>query len=345
MKNLKLTIAFIALLSFTVVHAQTHSIMFYNVENLYDTENSPGIFDEEFTPDGAKKWTEQRYRRKIDRLTEVFFEVGKATGGFPIVIGVCEVENRSVMQDLANGDRVAAARYQIVHYDSPDARGVDVAFLYRPDVVEYVSSKPILITDPNNPRFRTRDVLWFTGKIDGEIFHFFANHWPSRRGGERASAPRRELVATTLRHVIDSIKNVDATQKIVVMGDFNDDPNNNSVLNVLRARGDMKRLKEGDLFNPFFALHRAGHGTLAWNDGWNLFDQIMVSQNMIDNSGGFQLHPRGTGRNQQFGFIFNRPFLQQKEGRFTGYPWRTYVGDTYQDGYSDHFPVYIYINK
>jgi endonuclease/exonuclease/phosphatase family metal-dependent hydrolase len=319
--------------------------MFYNVENLYDTQRDTTVYDEEFTPDGAKKWNDKRYWRKIDRLTEVFQEIGKATGGFPIVIGLCEVENRGVLQDLAHGERVAAARYQIVHYDSPDARGMDVAFLYRGDVIEYVSSKPLKVSNPDNPRWRTRDILWFTGTIDGEVFHFFANHWPSRRGGERASAPLRELAASVLRHVVDSIKNVDATANIVIMGDFNDDPNNNSVHNVLRAKGDRNRLLSGDLFNPFFALHRAGHGTLAWNDGWNLFDMIIVSQNMINNTGGFQLHCQQVRRTEQCGFIFNRPFLQQKEGRFKGYPWRTYVGDTYQDGYSDHFPVYIYISK
>jgi len=351
MKHLKLSISLITLLLFTVVgYSQTYSIMFYNVENLYDTHRDTTVFDEEFTPDGAKKWNDRRYYRKIDRLTEVFQEVGRATGGFPIVIGVCEVENRGVLQDLANGERVAAARYSIVHYDSPDVRGMDVAFLFRQDVIEYVSSKPIPVRRPDNPRCATRDILWFTGAIDGEIFHFFSNHWPSRRGGERASAPLRELAASILRHVVDSIKNVDATANIIIMGDFNDDPNNNSVQTVLRAKGDRNRLQPGDLFNPFFALHRAGHGTLAWNDGWNLFDQVIVSQNMIDNTGGFQLHCPTTmrvGRAQQpqCGFIFNRPFLQQKEGRFKGYPWRTYVGDTYQDGYSDHFPVYIYISK
>jgi predicted extracellular nuclease len=345
MKTLKFTISIVALLLFTVVHAQTYSIMFYNVENLYDTEKSEGVFDEEFTPDGAKKWTDQRYWRKIDRLTEVFFEIGKATGGFPIVIGLCEIENRSVLQDLANGQRVASARYSIVHYDSPDARGMDNAFLYRSDIVEYVSSKPIPVTDSNNPRWRTRDIIWFTGKIDGETFHFFANHWPSRRGGERASAPRRELAASILRHVVDSLQNVDATAKIIIMGDFNDDPNNNSVQNVLRTNGNMKKMKDGELFNPFFALHKAGHGTLAWTDGWNLFDMVIVSQNMMNNTGGFQIKSQGAGKNQHYGFIFNRPFLQQQEGRFKGYPWRTYVGDTFTDGYSDHFPVYILINK
>ena len=353
MKHLKLTFSLISLLLVTTVfygQTRTHSIMFYNVENLYDTQRDTTVFDEEFTPDGAKKWNDRRYWRKIDRLTEVFQEVGRATGGLPIVIGLCEIENRSVLQDLANGERVAAARYQIVHYDSPDARGMDNAFLYRPDVIEYVSSKPVPIRDPGNPRFRTRDIIWLTGKIDGETFHFFANHWPSRRGGERASAPRRELAAGILRHIVDSLKNVDATANIVIMGDFNDDPNNNSVQNVLRAKGDRNRLQPGDLFNPYFALHRAGHGTLAWNDGWNLFDMIIVNQNMIDGSSNWQLHCPATirvGRTQQSqcGYIFNRPFLQQKEGRFKGYPWRTYVGDTYQDGYSDHFPVYIYISK
>ncbi|MCL2683047.1 MAG: endonuclease/exonuclease/phosphatase family protein [Bacteroidales bacterium] len=344
MKHLKRATTSIALLLFTVVgYSQTHSIMFYNVENLYDTQRDTTIYDEDFTPEGIYKWDDKKYWVKIDRLTEVFQKIGEATGGFPILIGLCEVENRGVLQDLTHAPRVQAARYQIVHYDSPDARGMDVAFLYRSDVIEYVSSKPIPVRDPTNPRFRTRDILWFTGTIDGEIFHFFVNHWPSRRGGERASAPRRELAASILRHVIDSLKHVDATAKFVVMGDFNDDPNNNSVERVLRAKGNIKNLREGDLFNPFHAMHRAGLGTLPWNDAWNLFDMIMVSQNMVNNSGGFQLY--SPAKSKYYGFIFNKPFLMQQEGRFKGYPWRTYVGNTYRGGYSDHFPVYILISN
>jgi endonuclease/exonuclease/phosphatase family metal-dependent hydrolase len=344
MKPLKLTISLISLLLVTVVvFGQTHTIMFYNVENLYDTENDPNTLDDDFTPEGSYKWDDKKYWVKIDRLTEVFQEIAKASGGFPILIGMCEIENRSVLMDLVHGQRIQAVRYQIVHYDSPDARGVDVAFLYRSDIVEYVSSKPVPVKNPENEEWRTRDILWFTGKIDGEVFHFFANHWPSRRGGERASAPLRELAASILRHIVDSIQNVDATQKIVIMGDFNDDPNNNSVHNVLRAKGDQRRLQGGDLFNPFFEMHKAGHGTLPWDDAWNLFDMVIVSQNMINNSGGFQLYR--PARNKFYGFIFNRPFLMQQEGRFRNHPWRTYVGNTYQGGYSDHFPVYIHISK
>jgi hypothetical protein len=345
MNRLKLTISLASLLLITTVfyaQTRTHSMMFWNVENLYDTEKSPGVYDEEFTPEGANKWDDKRYWVKIDRLTEVFQEIGKATGGYPSLIGLCEIENRGVLQDLTNSPRVSSARYQIVHYDSPDARGMDVAFLYRSDVIEYVSSKPIPVRMSNDASFRTRDILWFTGKIDGEVFHFFSNHWPSRRGGERASAPRRELAASILRHVIDSLQNVDATAKFVLMGDFNDDPNNNSIEKVLRAKGNTRNLKEGDLFNPMHAMHKAGHGTLAYNDSWNLFDQIIVSQNLIQKGDGYKLD---CSKGKYCAYIFNRPFLMQQEGRFKGYPWRTYVGNTYQGGYSDHFAVYIYISK
>jgi hypothetical protein len=358
MKHLKHTITLLSLLLITtIVLGQTHTIVFYNVENLYDTENDPNVRDDEFTPEGSKRWTLDKYWEKIDRLTEVFQRIAQATGGFPAVIGVCEVENRSVMQDLANGPRVRAAGYRIVHYDSPDARGMDVAFMYRPDVVEYISSKPIPVTMASNPRFRTRDILWFTGKIDGEVFHFFNNHWSSRWGGERASAPRREAAAAILRHVVDSLQRVDADANIIIMGDFNDDPSNNSIYGVLRARGDRNNLQEGDLFNPMHAMHRAGLGTLAFNDAWNLFDMIIVCQNMISGEEGrYQLYrpdrtsttaTRGRGRAREpfYGFIFNEPFLITQEGRLRGYPFRSYIGDVYQGGYSDHFPVYIYISR
>jgi len=346
MKHLKQTFFILLLLISATLYAQTYSIMFYNVENLFDTIRNPKIQDEDFTPQGAKRWDSRKYWEQIDRITEVFQKIGAATGGFPILIGVSEVENRDVVQDLANSPRISAARYNIVlHDESRDGRGINLAFLYRSDVIEYVSSKPIPVRfSDNTPSSRTRGILWFTGKIDGEVFHFFNNHWPSRRGGQRASEPRRIDAATTLRYIVDSLQKADPLANIVIMGDFNDDPNNRSVERTLRAKGNKNRLAQGDLFNPFHAMHRAGLGTLAFQDRWNLFDMVIVCQNLSHGKENtFLLHR--LERSNYYGFIFNRPFLVQQEGRFKGYPWRTYVGDVYQGGYSDHFPVYVYIRR
>ncbi|MCL2027487.1 MAG: endonuclease/exonuclease/phosphatase family protein [Bacteroidales bacterium] len=353
MKTLKYISLILALLLFAVgsSYSQTHTLLFYNVENLYDTIDNPSVIDEDQTPEGKRLWNSQKYWEKIDRITEVYQRVAQATGSFPILIGAAEIENIHVLRDLANSDRVAQARYQIVHYDSPDRRGVDVAFFYRPDVIEYVSSYPIPVRFPDNPTSLTRDILWFTGKIDGQIFHFFNNHWPSRWGGQRSSEPRRLRAASILRHYVDSLKIADPEAMIVIMGDFNDNPGDRSMTRTLRAKGTIKDLKEGELFNPFLPMHKDGHGTLGWNDVWSLFDMVIVSQNMVGGEGRFQiqpnpgLKPRGRNREPYYGFIFNRPFLMQREGRFKGYPWRTYIADVYQGGYSDHFPVYILISK
>jgi len=365
MKTLKLTLTVLALLLQTVVgYSQTHVIVQYNVENLFDTYRDTTINDADFTPEGRFNWTPEKYWHKVGQLSYVIERIAIATrshttGNWPILIGLQEVENRSVLQDLANYPRIRAARYQIVHYDSPDRRGVDVAFLYCAETIEYIYSRPILVRGGDFPTMRTRDILWFKGRIDQDTFHFFNMHWPSRLGGQQASEPRRELAASILRHVVDSIKNAAPDHRIVIMGDFNDDPNNRAIEYVLRAK-NRRNLQEGDLFNPFFDMHRAGLGTLPFRGAWNLFDMIIVSQNMIDGSGGFQLMPppsperRRSRRNQNFeGVIFGKcvaaPFLFEppEAGSRAGYTFRSFLPGPgrYHGGFSDHLPVYIFISR
>ncbi|MCL2412867.1 MAG: endonuclease/exonuclease/phosphatase family protein [Bacteroidales bacterium] len=365
MKNLKLTTVFLALLLFTIVgYSQTHVIVSYNVENLFDTYRDTTINDRDFTPEGRFNWTPEKYWHKVGQKAYVFERIAMATrshttGNWPILIGLQEVENRSVLQDLVNAPRIRAARYQIVHYDSPDRRGVDVAFLYCAETIEYISSKPILVRGGDFPTMRTRDILWFTGRIDTDTFHFFNGHWPSRLGGQQASEPRRMLAATILRHVVDSIKEVAPNHRIVIMGDFNDDPVNISITQGLRAK-NRRNLQEGDLLNPFYDMFRSGIGTLPFRGAWNLFDMIIVSQNMIDGSGGFQLMPppspdrRRARRNQNFeGVIFGKcvaaPFLFEppEAGNRAGYTFRSFLPGPgiYHGGFSDHLPVYIFISR
>jgi predicted extracellular nuclease len=321
-----------------------YSVAFYNVENLFDTMDDENTYDEEFLPEGTYKWTEERYRTKLERLSEVFYKLASAASGYPVVIGVSEIENRRVLEDLAAMPKMAPARYAIVHFDSPDARGVDVAFFYRPDVLQVTESAAVRVAVPDRPTFRTRDIVRFAAVIDNERFHFFVNHWPSRRGGQQASAPLREAAAATLRHVVDSIRAAEPDAKIVVMGDLNDDPNDRSIEKVLGAKGKWNDVGAGDLFNPMYALWKDGYGTLAYNDTWNVFDNLIVSDNLVNNApNGYQVYrPRN---HKYYAFIFNKPFLTQQDGRYKGYPWRTYAGSNFQGGYSDHFPVYLYIAK
>lgn len=340
-------IAVSAALSLLAVAAATaqnkaYTVMFYNVENLFDTIPSPGVKDTEFTPDGPKKWNSAKYWHKMANLEEVFYKVAQAERTFPAIIGVSEIENRNVLEDLAAMPKLAQANYQIVHYDSPEARGVDVAFFYRPDIFKYEGSFPIKTVVPELPDFRTRDILSMWGTIDGQQFCFFVCHWPSRLGGQAASEFKRMGAAQTVRNAIDSIRTLRPDTRFVLMGDMNDDPNNRSLAEVVGAKEKPSQLKPGDMFNPFWALYKAGIGSLAYNDVWNLFDNIVVSENLVDAPDGqLKLYRKS----KYYGYIFNKEFLLQKSGQYKGYPLRTFVGDNFQGGYSDHFPVYILLSK
>ena len=320
-----------------------YKVMFYNFENLFDTINDPEILDEEFTPDGPKKWNSVKYNKKIGNLERVLFDIAALDKNYPAVIGVSEVENRSVLEDVIATPKLAPANYRIVHYDSPDARGVDVAFFYRPDVFELEGSAPIPFTMEGLPNFKTRDIVTMWGTIEGEPFYFMVAHWPSRLGGKEASAPKRERAAEIMRRAADSVLRLDPATKVVMMGDFNDDATDDSITEVLGAKGDSRKLEPGDYYNPFINVLKAGYGTLAYQDAWNLFDNIVVSENLVAGDG---LKIRKASPKARFyGNIFSRPYMIQQEGQYKGYPLRTFVGNNFQGGYSDHFPVYIYIGK
>ena len=320
-----------------------YKVMFYNFENLFDTINDPEILDEEFTPDGPKKWNSVKYNKKIGNLERVLFDIAALDKNYPAVIGVSEVENRSVLEDVIATPKLAPANYRIVHYDSPDARGVDVAFFYRPDVFELEGSAPIPFTMEGLPNFKTRDIVTMWGTIEGEPFYFMVAHWPSRLGGKEASAPKRERAAEIMRRAADSVLRLAPATKVVMMGDFNDDATDDSITEVLGAKGDIRKLEPGDYYNPFINVLKAGYGTLAYQDAWNLFDNIVVSENLVAGDG---LKIRKASPKARFyGNIFSRPYMIQQEGQYKGYPLRTFVGNNFQGGYSDHFPVYIYIGK
>jgi hypothetical protein len=316
-------------------------IAFYNLENLFDTINNEGVDDEEFTPTGIDRWTPDKYLHKISNMAFAISKIGEADGwkGGPAVIGVSELENRKVLEDLIADPSLKESGYQIVHYDSPDLRGVDVALLYRTRYfrVTASTSNELKIFDEKGDRIYTRDQLVVSGIYDGEPMHFIVNHWPSRSSGELTTRPRRNAAADLTRHLVDSLLAIDSKAKIFVMGDLNDDPSNESLRKHLKAAPDAGKLKDGELFNTMYPLYKKGIGSLYYQDGLNFFDQIIVTPALL----GQDYSSYKFYKSQ----VFNSPFLVQKDGQYKGYPLRTYVGTVFQGGFSDHFPVYVVIVK
>lgn len=306
---------------------------FWNIENLYDTLDSPDTDDSEFLPGSAKQWGSQRYHRKVEKMGEVIAALGKDLDPRGVaLLGLAEVENRSVVEDLARSSALKDRGYRVVHEDSPDRRGVDVALIHDPKRYAVYAHKAYRLLTPDTA-FRTRDQLLVSGVLDGDTTHVIVAHWPSRRGGEKRSMPKRMAAGELGRHIVDSLLTRNPNARILYMGDLNDDPVNKSITMGLRATGDQAAAQGANLFNPMHAPFKKGIGSLAWRDSWNLFDQIIINPALVSGSG---------GRYRYYGTrVYNEPYLRQEEGNFAGYPKRTFVGDTYQDGYSDHFPVYL----
>lgn len=309
-------------------------IGFYNVENLFDIEDTPDVNDAEYTPDGAKRWTAERYNEKLERLAQVMGEMGRDVHPLGCqIIGLAEIENRNVVEDLINTGVLRERNYDIVHYDSPDRRGIDVGLIYQPEFYKVFNHKSYTLKVPGKDNFFTRDQLLVSGVLDNDTVHVIVAHWPSRRGGEKRSMPLRMAAAELGRHIIDSLLNENPNAGIMYMGDLNDDPVNPSVRRGLRTTGKASKAVDGVFFNPMEEKYNKGIGSLAWRDNWNLFDQIILSPRLV------------VGHNNGYRYfgakVFNKPYLRQQEGNFAGYPFRSYVGDTYKGGYSDHFPVYV----
>lgn len=340
----KIYLFFLFLLIFSGLNAQSYRaglIAFYNLENLFDTINQEGVLDEEFTPEGLDRWTGDKYRKKIENMAMAVARIGEDDGwkGGPAVMGVSEIENRQVLEDLILHPALKESGYQIVHYDSPDLRGVDVALLYRTRFfrVTASTSNELKIFDEKGERIYTRDQLVVSGIFDGEQMHFIVNHWPSRSGGEMTTRPRRNAAADLTRHLVDSLLEIDSKAKVFVMGDLNDDPSNESLRKHLKASDDPANVKEGELFNCMYPLYKKGIGSLYYRDGLNLFDQIIVTPSLLGKD--FTSYKFYKAR------VFNSQFLVQKDGQYKGYPLRTMVGTVFQGGYSDHFPVYVLVVK
>ncbi len=311
-------------------------IGFYNVENLFDTINDPRIRDDDFTPQGSNRWNTERYFEKLDNLAEVLYKLGQEVNPDGLaVIGLAEVENETVLEDLAAHEKIRDRNYQVVFERGPDRRGMHVAFFYNPDYFEYISHNNYPTVVPDRPNFITRDQLLLTGNLLGERMHFIVAHWPSRVGGEARSRPGRVAKADIARNVIDSIQEAEPGAKVFMMGDFNDNPTDISIRKHLRSQGNKEKVSDDELYNPFESFYRRGVGTNAWRDAWSLFDQILFTPSLLGDDYSDFKYLRAE--------VFNRPFLRQPSGRFQGYPFRTFGGGVYLGGYSDHFPVCVYL--
>jgi len=314
------------------------TIAFYNLENLFDTRNDPLTSDDARTPEGVDHWTDTRLSKKLLHLSQTLAEIGTERGvNPPDIIGVCEVENEGLLQSLIQQPALRSFSYGIVHFDSPDPRGIDVGLLYRKDRFFPEESKSIrlLLYDEDGVRKYTRDQLIVLGYLDTDYIGVLVNHWPSRGGGAIRSRGHRKAAALLQRHLIDSLIYRHPEIKIISMGDYNDNPEDKS-LSILKGRAwEKEQSLNRVLYNPLSKVYRRGLGTLAYRDRWNLFDQILFSEAWRGNTGeGYRLWKVG---------IFQADYLKTPSGRYGGYPFRTYAGGLYQGGYSDHFPVFAYL--
>ena len=339
--SLLLICLLIAVISFAQKQQYKSAIVaFYNLENFYDTVDNPNVNDEDFLPNGAKNYNSKIYWTKVEHLATVISQIGTDVNPDGIaMIGVAEIENDTVLNDLIHHPLLINRNYGIVHYDSKDIRGVDVALLYNPKYFRVLNSKKLFVhlSEGLKSSFFTRDVLWVKGILNGDTIHVFVNHWPSRVGGEQRSAPARAIAAQVDKGFIDSLERQQPNSKIIVMGDLNDDPISPSVTKVLGAKSNIADVKPGGLYNPWVDLYKKGIGTLAYNDAWGLFDQILMSYSWLDkNQPGYFFYQQ---------YIFNKEFMVENIGKYKGYPMRTWDGNTYRGGYSDHFPTYIILLK
>lgn len=338
---------------------KVHTVSFYNFENLFDTINNPNN-DEEWLPNGLQRWTSDKYKKKLENLSKVLMQIGtnEMQKEAPTFIGCCEIENRGVLEDLVKHPNIAKDDYGIVHFDSPDKRGIDVGLLYKKKYFKptsFVNIPLIIYKGKNNEkeketeedksdedkieetldnRVYTRDILLVTGFLDGEEVNVLVNHWPSRSGGEKKSSPFREAAGRLARKVMDSVYKANPKTKIILMGDLNDGAYNKSIKEGIGAKLKKLEVQQFGIYNPFEQMAIDGNSSLFYRDAGDIFDQIMVSETLIKSDfSTFQYWKAG---------IYNKPFMIEKFGRYAGYPLRHSENEI---GFSDHFPVYVYLIK
>lgn len=302
------------------------SVMFYNVENLFDLEDDPDTFDEDFTPNGKLTWDQGRLDTKMLNLGKV---VAAAADEMPDILGLCEVENLGVVEAFAQSAYLKATPYKIIHKESPDGRGIDVALLYNSSKVSLSEVNYIQSKLPAGDRPNTRLVLHAKGDINGEEMHVFVNHWPSRSGGKDATEPNRLTVAYNVRQEVNSVLESNKDAYILLMGDFNDHPNDKSMVEVLSAGRKGEKL----LYNLMWEKHKLGEGSYNYRGEWGALDQFIVSQNLVDGASVDVVE--STVR------FVREEWMMYTNDKGEVYPSRTYGGPNYYGGYSDHLPIYM----
>lgn len=325
------------------VLAQKHenkvaAIAFYNLENYFNPEDNPLTNDDDFTPKGAYRYTDTVFRQKSRNMAKVLSELGKDFGADGAdLIGLCEVEDDRALQVLLHQEGLNKKQYRFVRLDGPDKRGINVALLYRPNRFKLLHAQSIPIDLQYAGGGWTRDILLVKGIFYQDTIYVLVNHWPSRSGGEAASAPKRALAAAVNKAAVRQIQSEHNNAKIIIMGDLNDDPVSPSVLDVLGTTGIAQNAHHALLFNPWMKLYQQGIGTLCHNDKWNLFDQIILSAPWLQASKGHWQYYQAQ--------VFHKDYLKTTFGKYKGYPYRSFSGTKWMNGYSDHFPVVIYLIK
>ncbi|MBN2639837.1 MAG: endonuclease/exonuclease/phosphatase family protein [Bacteroidales bacterium] len=308
------------------------SVAFYNVENLFDTIDDPNTRDSDFLPTSKVAWNTERYNKKLNHIAKVISSM--EPGSFPSLFGLAEVENRNVVEDLIHQKSLEKAGYKILHKDSPDERGIDVALLYRPQIYQPVETQFIRMQFPSEPDDRTRDILYSKGVVYGkDTLHVFVNHWVSRYGGQNVTDSLRRYEGYFLKKICDSIMRVEPHANIVIMGDLNDDPTDFSLVNALGAMKPVSDPKDGTLYNLADIPYNEGKGSLYYKS-WDLFDQIIVSAPMLNGKNGIKV-------NSASETIFKKDWMLFKRRDGVMVPNRTMSSRSYFGGFSDHLPVMI----
>lgn len=332
---------------------QNYVIGFYNLENLFDTYDDPVKNDSEFLPEGKNKWTQAKYEKKLHNMAKVIRSMADNNKRWHTILGISEIENRLVIEDLVSQPEIADANYQIVHYDSPDRRGVDVALLYKPDQFTYLDSESIPFdfnsdidfSDTDTSYFKTRDILMVHGLIAGEHFAFYVAHLPSRIGGKGGNLRSRgaEIIYNHSREMEAKYPGI----KIVAMGDMNDNPTDDSMVKYLHGQERLENVTPTEFYSPYISMLKAGYGSLCYQGVWSIYDLELVNYNLAHApDGGLKIQPVTKNHGKEYyGVVFKRPWMTTQKGQYKGYPFRTFSNGAFVGGYSDHYPTYIVIGK
>ncbi len=309
----------------------SYTIAFYNLENFFDTVNDNGTLDDDFTPDGFKRWDDRKFGIKAKKIAKTMAQIGTDDSDTPpVLVGIAEVENNDVIATLLKTGKLKSMNYDFVHFDSPDERGIDTALIYHKDHFRVIEAQtiPLLITNENGLRDFTRDILYVQGQLHEEVVHVFVNHWPSRRDGADLTSYKRVAAANTILRKLDELSATTDITNLIVMGDFNDDPNSDSI----------KTLMDSNRFiNPMQQLLSPASGSANYKGQWSLFDQILISHSFLNYEKGTHSFKKAE--------IYAPKFLKEWKGKYKGNPFRTFAGKKYLGGYSDHFPVYIILKN